>query len=113
MPAAVPPISQRPARPGPAEWAYALTPEEQFEWLVDCYRLRIDDEYAWSGEFRGLYEEMANQGRKPATVQKDFFIFCWLAVNAKVVPEVRLRKGRGKRKLARLCMDSAPSFSRH
>jgi hypothetical protein len=91
VPAAVPPISQRPARPGPAGWAYALTPEEQFEWLVDCYRLRIDDEYAWSGEFRGLYEEMANQGRNPATVQKDFF-----AVSLHLMMERHLLLARGE-----------------
>lgn len=90
-----------------------MTPEEQIEWLVDCYRLRIDDEYAWNGEFRGLYEEHSNETRNPATVQNDFFIFCWLAVKARVVPQVRLRKGRREPKLARVCEDIAPTFFRH
>lgn len=60
--------------------------------------MRIDDEYAWNGEFRGLYEERANQGANAATVQKDFFIFCWLAVKAKVVPEVGLKKAEEEKR---------------
>ena len=34
--------------PGPASWANGLSPAKQAEWLVDCYRMRVD--YAWGGE---------------------------------------------------------------
>lgn len=37
-------------QPGPAEWARGMRPEQQREWLVDCYRMRVDDDYAWGGE---------------------------------------------------------------
>jgi hypothetical protein len=34
---------------GPANWAVGLTKAAQAEWLVDCYRMRVDDDYAWGG----------------------------------------------------------------
>ena len=36
--------------PGPASWAAGLGPRQQQEWLVDCYRLRVDDNYALGGD---------------------------------------------------------------
>jgi len=35
--------------PGPAAWAQGLKPDKQAEWLVDCYRMRLDDDYAYGG----------------------------------------------------------------
>jgi hypothetical protein len=35
--------------PAPDGWALGLTQAQQQEWLVDCYRMRVDDDYAWGG----------------------------------------------------------------
>ena len=35
--------------PTPAGWAAGLSSDKQAEWLVDCYRMRLDDDYAWGG----------------------------------------------------------------
>lgn len=47
----------RHAPPGPAEWAHDLSAAEQREWLVDCYRMRVDDEMVYTGDARGLYQQ--------------------------------------------------------
>lgn len=33
----------------PSDWSQGLSPDQQAEWLVDCYRMRVDDDYAWGG----------------------------------------------------------------
>jgi hypothetical protein len=38
----------------PDAWARGLPVDQRHEWLVDCYRMRVDDECAWRGEQRGL-----------------------------------------------------------
>ncbi len=35
--------------PEPAAWASNLTDEEAAEWMIDCYRLRLDDDLFVSG----------------------------------------------------------------
>ncbi|KAL4447812.1 hypothetical protein ABPG75_005031 [Micractinium tetrahymenae] len=41
---------------GPDGWARGLTLAEQYEWLVDCYRMRVDDDMYWgAGKLHGLY----------------------------------------------------------
>jgi hypothetical protein len=35
---------------GPSSWAVGLGPKQQQEWLVDCYRMRVDDCYALGGD---------------------------------------------------------------
>jgi hypothetical protein len=35
----------------PYDWSHGLSPDQQAEWLVDCYRMRLDDDYAWGGMF--------------------------------------------------------------
>jgi hypothetical protein len=35
--------------PAPDGWARGLAKAQQLEWLVDCYRMRVDDDYAWGG----------------------------------------------------------------
>lgn len=49
--------------PEPAAWASNLTDEEAAEWMIDCYRLRLDDDllcldgdYSSSDLLRGLYK---------------------------------------------------------
>lgn len=41
-------------------WHQGMAPAKQHEWLVDCYRLRLDDYYVKTGETRGLYAAAAN-----------------------------------------------------
>lgn len=49
----MPEIHQVPAggirKPTPSGWAEGLSREKAAEWLVDCYRMRVDDDYAWGG----------------------------------------------------------------
>ncbi|CAE8620993.1 unnamed protein product [Polarella glacialis] len=70
--------------PEPSAWANGLSPSMQREWLVDCYRMRVDDDYAWGGgNLRGLYNVTAGGG---GSVAQDFFLFCKLAVRKAVIP---------------------------
>jgi hypothetical protein len=67
--------------PSPSAWAAGLNPSEQHEWLVDCYRIRVDDTMVYGGGCVGLYAE-AEKGR----VLVDFLVFCKLALARGVVP---------------------------
>ena len=53
-----------------------LGPKKQREWLVDCYRMRLDDDYAVGGDVRGgsLYDQS-----EPDEIIQDFLVFCRLA----------------------------------
>lgn len=66
--------------PSASSWAAGLTAKQQAEWLVDCYRMRVDDDYTWGGDCRGLY------GGSDTDVLEDFLVFCKLAVRNAVVP---------------------------
>eukprot|EP00878_Enallax_costatus_P046018 GHUV01055589.1.p1 GENE.GHUV01055589.1~~GHUV01055589.1.p1 ORF type:complete len:247 (+),score=23.26 GHUV01055589.1:79-819(+) len=81
----------------PSGWARSLSPQQQAEWLVDCYRIRLDDEYenkAMSGQFgrdgiktRGLYDSNFHFPEEAkSTIAEDFLIFCKLAVQRAVIP---------------------------
>lgn len=80
------PSDQPPGAPAaPAAWATGLSPSMQREWLVDCYRLRVDDQYAWGGgNLRGLYAQAAGGG---GSSSEDFLLFCKLAVRHGVIPD--------------------------
>ena len=57
----------------------------QREWLVDCYRMRVDDLYVWGGgDLRGLYAQAAGGG---GSASGDFLLFCKLAVRHGVIPD--------------------------
>lgn len=72
------------ALPAPSAWARGLSPAMQHEWLVDCYRMRVDDDYAWGGgELRGLYAAATGGG---GSIWKDFLVFCKLAVRRQAIP---------------------------
>eukprot|EP00983_Pelagomonas_calceolata_P083660 1156206-Pelagomonas_calceolata.AAC.6 len=43
-------------KPRPSSWARGLSIKDQYEWLCDCYRMRIDDEMVYQGNLRGLYD---------------------------------------------------------
>ena len=68
----------------PSGWAVGLDPKKQREWLVDCYRMRLDDDYAWGGDIRGgsLYDQSS-----PDEIVQDFLVFCRLALEQGAIPE--------------------------
>ena len=68
----------------PCAWAVGLGEKKQREWLVDCYRMRLDDEYALEGDVRGgtLYDQS-----EPDEIVQDFLVFCRLAKEHGVLPE--------------------------
>jgi hypothetical protein len=68
--------------PTAAQWAVGLSSTKQQEWLMDCYRMRIDDDYVWGGTNRGLYDFDATA----RSVVADFLLFCKLAVSSGVLP---------------------------
>ena len=35
----------------PTSWWCGLTEKERYEWLVDCYRMRVDDDATWGEGF--------------------------------------------------------------
>ena len=46
--------------PKPPPWGQTgLTAAQQAEWLVDCYRMRLDDDYVYSGDGGGIYNPEA------------------------------------------------------
>ena len=55
----------------------------QREWLADCYRMRLDDEYSWQGSVRSgsLYD-----GSEAREIAQDFLVFCRLAQDRSVIP---------------------------
>ena len=82
----VPPKKQQPSiqLPPPSSWANGFsTPEKMYEWFVDCYRMRVDDNYAWAGgELTGIYNPNATKDY----VVGDLIIFALLSVKQNVLP---------------------------
>ena len=72
-----------PGMPSPCSWAVGLDAGMQREWLVDCYRMRLDDEYAWQGDIRAgsLYD-----GSEASHIVQDFLVFCRLAKDCRAIP---------------------------
>lgn len=64
-------------------WAKGLAPAQAYEWLVDCYRMRLDDDYVWGGcNLRGLYTGEDD----PFDIVLEFLAFCKLAKAKNVLP---------------------------
>ena len=63
-------------------WTRGLSSEEQYTWLVDCYRMRVDDAYTLGGNMKGLYAEQSVE-----TIFFDFLIFVKLCELGRHVPE--------------------------
>lgn len=99
---------------GPSAWASGLRQKFASEWLVDCYRMRIDEEYVWrGGDLRGLYALHAGGGSRDM-VEKDFLLFCKLAVKNGVIPvapQLFIRVHGGRRFLLVHSFNSFDSFS--
>lgn len=67
--------------PTPTAWAEGLPDVQRYEWLTDCYRMRVDDDCKWGGgNMHGLYKQ-------DGTITKDFLIFCRLAQHHGVIPD--------------------------
>lgn len=72
-------VPYTPGLPEANSWATGLNDEKRYEWLVDCYRMRCDDDYVWGGgNLHGLYNE--------EPIAPDFLVFCLLAVERGAVP---------------------------
>jgi len=61
------------------------------EWIVDCYRMRADDDVAWgSMNFHGLYEigmsSPSDSHTKAFIIVKDFLKFFKLGIRNEVIP---------------------------
>ena len=67
-----------------ASWAKGLNGLAAAEWFVDCYRMRIDDEYTWKGELRpgSLYDNDHTED----SIVADFLVYCHLAIFVGAVP---------------------------
>ena len=88
-PAAYEPPADPVAAMHTTSWAIGLSPDKQREWLLDCYRMRVDDEYAWGGgNLRGLYNAGAfGDGANPTDIiHDDFLVFCRLAQSSGAIP---------------------------
>ncbi|CAB9502205.1 expressed unknown protein [Seminavis robusta] len=85
----------------PRSWFQQLGRTQAAEWIVDCYRMRADDDVQWgSFNFHGLYEiangaETLHDGTNDATLSKadkafilteDFLVFMTLAVHNEILP---------------------------
>jgi tetratricopeptide (TPR) repeat protein len=62
-------------------WAFGLSEEEMYEWLVDCYRLRKDDENVYQESPSGIYESDSN-----LSILLDFYVFAVLIKIRKIIP---------------------------
>ncbi|CEM07660.1 unnamed protein product [Vitrella brassicaformis CCMP3155] len=60
---------------------YELKPARAYQWVVDVYRMRVEDELVLTGETRGLYS-----GGERMDICEDFLIFCKAAVDVKHLP---------------------------
>eukprot|EP00178_Gracilaria_changii_P003310 TRINITY_DN1487_c0_g1_i1.p2 TRINITY_DN1487_c0_g1~~TRINITY_DN1487_c0_g1_i1.p2 ORF type:complete len:588 (-),score=78.18 TRINITY_DN1487_c0_g1_i1:4154-5917(-) len=70
----------------PNSWCNGLEQEKQYEWLVDCYRMRLDDEYCWQGNKR--HGSLYDPDHTSDTIVLDFLVFCKLAVARGALPDV-------------------------
>ena len=74
---------QTPAIPAPSSWARGFSsPEKMYEWFVDCYRMKVDDYYAYGGELKSIYNPDASSD----DVVGELIIFALLAKKNDVIP---------------------------
>jgi len=61
-----------------------LSGKRKYAWFIDCYRLRVDDDYAWGGCYlHGVYDQ---DNASPKNIAKDFMIYCNLAAKKGYIP---------------------------
>jgi hypothetical protein len=66
-----------------ATWAIGLSKKEQAEWLIDCYRMRIDDIYVNTGDLLGHY----NPNNSAKDIFIDFLLFNVLSEKRLAFPD--------------------------
>ncbi len=73
------------ATPPNSSWANGLSEMAAWEWFVDCYRMRLDDEYAWQGDVRSgsLYDPE----HSAHSIAADFLVYCLMAKFTSAVPD--------------------------
>eukprot|EP00392_Amoebophrya_sp_AT5.2_P007031 g7043.t1 len=74
----------------PQAWLRSLSAKEAPEWLVDCYRMRVDDDYAWGGgDLHGLYEihDCEDAAERASVVCEDFLVFLKAGVRNGAAPK--------------------------
>lgn len=74
-----------------ASWSKQLDQNAKYEWLVDCYRMRVDDDCEHGQKRRGLYlvgvEAQATQSQVSKTrIVLDFLLFVKLALAKGAIP---------------------------
>lgn len=69
--------------PAKNSWAIGLSPDEQHEWLIDCYRMRVDDMMHYGMGTLGLY--MPDVEAKD--IVEDFLVFCKMALRNEIIPD--------------------------
>ena len=79
------PLAHSTQPPPSHAWAIGLSPHMQREWLVDCYRMRLDDEMVWQNSIRpgSLYDQS-----EAGEIAQDFLVFCCLAKRKSVLPNI-------------------------
>ena len=65
-------------------WSVGLDKVLQHEWLVDCYRMRVDDEAHWRGDIRLM--SLYDPDYTGDSIMLDFLVFSKLAVMMEAVP---------------------------
>lgn len=66
-----------------SSWSQGLSKLAAYEWFIDCYRMRLDDDYVWGGgNLHGLY----NSDTTEETIVADFLTFCKLAMCNNALP---------------------------
>lgn len=77
-------VRNKVSAPDPVETKPKSIPNEQYEWIVDCYRMRLEDDCIWAGgATHGLYQLDATG----ASITADFFVFCKMAHKSSSIPE--------------------------
>lgn len=68
----------------PDQWRNGLNAAQQHEWITDCYRMRVDDDYKYAGgDQHGLY----NSDAVAIGIVEDFLWFCRQAKRNRVISE--------------------------
>lgn len=80
--------------PPSAFWSQGLEKKKKYDWLVNCYRMRVEDDcFYGKGKKRGLYLTTATHQMRQCKIAKtwitlDFLLFCKLASSKNVIPQL-------------------------
>eukprot|EP01023_Acetabularia_acetabulum_P034796 TRINITY_DN3270_c0_g1_i3.p2 TRINITY_DN3270_c0_g1~~TRINITY_DN3270_c0_g1_i3.p2 ORF type:complete len:285 (+),score=57.05 TRINITY_DN3270_c0_g1_i3:71-925(+) len=66
----------------PSSWARGLKSPMKYEWLLDVYRMRIDETYVYRGDAIAMY----NPDSSKFDILTHFWIFCKLCARRGVIP---------------------------